>query len=156
MPNPSSALPIVNERSVAQADAGASIIDMENLIKRKVENLDKLRIERKAKKEQYDDSFNNNPLFVEKKKAHAITTQEKKKITFEIAKQPAVAKLKQEVDDIALSIRQQEKSISVLLMDYTDKRPEVTQLELFDGRFASIVKTAKLSKPKKPKKRRFR
>lgn len=152
----SQALPIVNERSIDQSEKAASIIDMENLIKRKVEAIDKIKTERKQKKEMYDDSFYSNPTFIEKKKAATTALNDKKKIVVEIAKQPSVMALKKELEDLALSQKQQEKSVSELLLDYTGKRPEVTQLELFDGRFAAIVKTAKLSKPKKPKKRRFR
>lgn len=158
MNNPQSSFPVspvVNEVQVA-VPAEASIIDMENLIKRKVEALDKIKIERKAKKEQYEDSFNNNPLFVEKKRAAVAATNEKKKLALEIAKEPSVKALKKELEDLALSQKQQERGISELLLDYTQKKPDVTQLELFDGRFAVIKKTAKLSKPKQPKKRRFR
>lgn len=152
----SQVLPIVNERSIDQSEKAASIIDMENLIKRKVEAIDKIKTERKQKKEMYDDSFYSNPTFIEKKKNATTALNDKKKIVVEIAKQPSVMALKKELEDLALSQKQQEKSVSELLLDYTGKRPEVTQLELFDGRFAAIVKTAKLSKPKKPKKRRFR
>lgn len=142
-------LPIVNERSV---ETGVNVIDMENLIKRKVENLDKIKIEIRQKKEMYDDSFNSDASFQEKKKAALVATNAKKKLAVEIAKQPSVLALKKELEDLNLSKREQERGISNLLVDYTTKRPDVTQLELFDGRFAQIVKTAKLSKPKKPKK----
>lgn len=152
---PSETLPLVNERSVA-SEQGIAVIEQENLIKRKVEALDKIKIEIKQTKEMYNDSFNNNPTFVEKRKASDAALVERKKIAYQIAKEPGVASLKQKLDDLNLSKREQEGSISHLLMDLTTKRPEMMQLELFDGRFASIVKTAKLTKPKKPKKRRFR
>lgn len=154
---PSSTLPIVNERSVAPAETtGVSIIDVENLIKRKVEAVDKIKLEIRQKKEMYDDSFNSNPTFREKKLAAKKAADEKKKLSVEIAKQPSVAALKKELEDLNLSKKQQERSISELLLDYSNKKPDAVQLELFDGRFAAIVKSAKLSKPKKPKKRRFR
>lgn len=144
-------VPVVEERQQKAED----VIAIETLIKRKVEALDKLKAEKKQKKEMYEDSFASNPAYVEAKKKAVEVVNQKKRVVASIAVQPDVKALKQEVDDIALSIREQERGISGLLLDYTSKT-ETTQLELFDGRFASIVKTAKLSRPKKPKKRRFR
>jgi hypothetical protein len=154
MPEP--IIPIAAEVRTVQSGAAQEVLAIESLIKRKVEALDKIKAERRQKKEMYDDSFKSNPTFVENSRKAKDAASVKKRTVLEIAKQPQVASLKKELEDLALSQRQQERSLSELLLDYTGKRPEATQLELFDGRFATIQKSAKLSRPSKPKKRRFR
>jgi hypothetical protein len=147
-------IPVVNERKVNTE--ASEISTLENLIKRKVQAIEKMKLERKNKKQMYDDSFLSSPIFQENKKKADEASTVKKKTVAEIAKQPAVAGLLKEVQDISLDIKREERLLSDYLLDYTGKMPTVTQLELFDGKFANIVKTAKLSRPKKPKKRRFR
>jgi len=61
----------------------------------------------------------------------------------ELVKQPAVATLKQKVDDIRFDISEQSKTLSDLLQDFKEQTG-ATEIEARDGKIYSIVSISKL------------
>src|SRR5262245_4912185 len=103
------------------SDPAASFLNLEELIKGHIESLDKLRDELKKKREQFEDTFTNNPTYrehVEKvKEANKAKASARKQLT----NQPAVAKLEQEVKDLKFDIKENSQTLSDLLQDYKEQ-----------------------------------
>lgn len=119
--------------------------NMEELIKNHVENIQKLQLELKQKREMLDDSFNSNPTYREHADRVKEVSKAKASVRAEIAKQPAVASLAQQVKDIRFDLNEKKKTLSDLLLDYKEQSG-AQQLELFGGSIVEIVTTAKLVK----------
>src|SRR5687767_7953883 len=77
----------------------SAYLNLEELIKNHIEAIDKLKDDLKLKREMFEDSFNNNPTYREHVEKVKEVNKGKASVRSEIAKQPAVARLKQEVDD---------------------------------------------------------
>lgn len=117
--------------------------DRESLIKKHVESMDKLKDEIKTKREMYADSFNNNPTYREHAEKVKEASKTKASVKLQIAKQPSVASLEHELKDLRYDLREKQRTLGDLLVDYTEETG-ATQLELFSGKVFDIVKSAKL------------
>lgn len=137
----SGVLPIVEERRIK--NEATELMALEDMIKNHVALMDKLKDELKQKKEMFEDSFNNNPVFREHTEKVKSVTKEKSVIRQQIAKQPSVASLNQEIKDLKFDLNERKKTLSDLLVDYKGKTG-ATQLELFNGQVMEIVQEAKL------------
>ena len=139
-------IPIVNE--IKAELPKQDFFNLENLIKNHIQGIDKLKLEIKQKREMLDDSFNNNPTYREHTEKVKEATKARLSVKKEIAKQPSVAKLDQEVKDLKFDLNEKKKTLSDLLIDYKEQTA-ATQLELFDGQVVDIVQSAKVVKKAK-------
>lgn len=121
----------------------SDFLNLENLIKSHAESIEKMQTDLKAKREMFEDSFGNNPTYREHAEKVKEATKAKASVKLEISKQPAVAKLKQEISDIKFSINESKKTMGELLLDYKEQTG-ATQLELFNGKIFEIEVSAKL------------
>jgi hypothetical protein len=67
----------------------------------------------------------------------------KASVRSELSKQPAVAALKQKVDDIKFDLNEQSKTLSDLLQDYKEQTG-ATEIEARNGKIYAIVSVSKL------------
>lgn len=138
--------PIVNERTVSiEADL---VMNLENLIKNHIVGIDKLIAELREKREMFDDSFNNDPVYREKMDKVKEVTKDKNSVRSVIASKPDVSRMAQELKDLRFDLKEKKATLSELLLDYKEKT-KATQLELFDGEFVDIVQTARVVKSAK-------
>lgn len=138
-------LPIVEERQIQAApNAGEVSLNLEELIKNHIEAIEKLKDDLKLTREQHEDSFNNNMTYREHVEKVKEATKAKASVRAEIAKQPAVNQLKQKVDDIKFDLREQNRTLSDLLLDYKDQTG-ATEIEARNGKIFHIVTTVQLA-----------
>jgi len=136
-------LQIPGQTSIIDAPAGSASLDLEQLIKNHVKAIDDLKDELKKKREMYADSFNNDPTYREHDEKVKEVSKARSSVKQQIAKQPSVAALAQEIKDIRFDLKEKKKTMSDLLLDYREQTG-AKQLELFGGQVVEIVQTAKL------------
>lgn len=135
--------PIVIERQAqTQAD---SIINMENIVKNQVKSIQELKTELKEKRAMYKDGYASSATYHEHETRVKDAQKARNSVRTELNKQPSQQRLAQEIKDIAFDLREKQKSMSDLLLDYKEQSG-ATQLELFDGTTVAIVESAKLVK----------
>ncbi len=125
------------------ADQATAMINLEELIKNHIESIDKLRDEVKQAREMFEDSFNNNPTYMQESEKLKEAAKTKNSIKQTIAKQPSVATVAQKVKDLRFDLSEQLKTLSDLLQDYHEQTG-ATQIEARNGQIMEIVSTAKL------------
>ena len=121
----------------------AAFLNLEELIKNHIEAIDKLKDELKQKREMFEDTFNNSPVSREHMEKVKEANKAKGSVRQELVKQPAVATLKQKVDDIRFDISEQSKTLSDLLQDFKEQTG-ATEIEARDGKIYAIVSISKL------------
>ncbi|HSA83389.1 MAG TPA: hypothetical protein VLF20_00700 [Patescibacteria group bacterium] len=121
----------------------SAFLNLEELIKNHIEAIDKLKDELKQSREMFEDSFNNNPTYREHVEKVKEATKAKSSVRQEIVKQPAVATLKQKVDDLRFDLNEQSKTLSDLLQDYKEQTG-ATEIEARNGKIYAIVSVSKL------------
>lgn len=125
----------------------SAFLDLHGLIKNHVAGAEKLKQEIRTTREMYEDSFNNNPTYREHAEKVKDASRAKASVKLEIRKQPSVANLEQRLKDLKFDLREKNKTLSDLLIDYKENSG-ATQLELFDGQMYDIVPSAKLIRAK--------
>jgi hypothetical protein len=125
------------------ADASASMLDLEELIKNHIDSIDKLKDELKQAREMFEDSFNNDLTYKENVEKVKEVSRAKNQVRQQIAKQPSVATLEQKVKDIRFDINEKGKTLSDLLQDYKEQTG-ATSIETRNGQVLEIVSTSKL------------
>lgn len=119
------------------------LLSLEEMIKKYITRLDALKVEVKKQREMYDDSFLNNPTYLEnteKAKNAAKDLQVTKK---NIASQPAVIQISLKLK----SMREEVKEIEISLSDYLQEYQRLSganEIEGEDGKIRDIINTAKL------------
>lgn len=119
------------------------LLSLEEMIKKYITRLDALKVEVKKQREMYDDSFLNNPTYLEnteKAKNAAKDLQVTKK---NIASQPAVIQISLKLK----SMREEVKEIEISLSDYLQEYQRISganEIEGEDGKIRDIINTAKL------------
>lgn len=131
------------DQATVGSDAAAALLSLEELIKNHVESIDKMREEIKQVREMFEDSFGNNPTYVEHTERAKKAAKERNSVRQQIAKQPSVATLAQKLKDMRFDINEQTKTLSDLLQDYHEQTG-ATQIEARNGQLMEIVSTAKL------------
>lgn len=133
---------------VTGADQATALLSLEELIKNHIDSTDKLRNEIKQVREMFEDSFNNNPTYIDASAKLKDVAKGRGSIRQQIAKQPSVATLAQKVKDLRFDLNEQLKTLSDLLQDYHEQTG-ATQIEARNGQVMEIVSTAKLVRKSK-------
>lgn len=127
-------------------DDGAEIIlNLENLIKSHITNIDKLKIEQKKQKEMLEDIFLNDPTY----KQHLDKAKEAAKVKMttkaQIMKRSDVYQLAEKIKDIHLQLKDLEVGMSDYLREYA-RLSGTNEIQGEDGEVREIVYVAKLVK----------
>ncbi|HUD45028.1 MAG TPA: hypothetical protein VMR41_05775 [Patescibacteria group bacterium] len=139
---------IVEEKentSVASTDDQSTVLlSLEEMIKSHLSSLEKIRLELRQTKEQFDDSFANNPTYRENAEKAKAAAKDKGTTRQNIMKQPAVAQLSDKMKSLRLDVKEKAAALSDYLLEYQ----RLTQAATFenDGEVLEIVNSAKLVK----------
>lgn len=132
-----------SEEQTQNANQATVLLSLEEMIKRSISRLDELRVEIKKQKEMYDDSFLNNPTFIENTAKAKEAAKDLLVTKKNIASQPAVIQLNLKMR----SMRDEAKEMQTSLSDYLQEYQRLTganEIEGEDGKIRDIINTAKL------------
>lgn len=132
--------PKVNTSSQASV-----LVNLEQLIKNHIANIDKLTEESRKHKEMLDDIFDNDPTYREHSEAAKEAAKIKSATKAQIMKQPQVAELSEKVKTMRSEIKESKAALSDYLQEYRRMSGQ-TQIEDDRGEMREIVYTAKLIK----------
>ncbi len=127
-----------------EVDQSQVLLSLEEMIRSNLASLEKLRLELRQTKEQFDDSFNNNPTFRENSEQAKNSAKKKQETRQNIMKQPAVAQLSDKMKSMRLDLKEKMAALSDYLLEYQ----RLTQSMTFenDGEVLEIINSAKLVK----------
>ncbi|HLD02053.1 MAG TPA: hypothetical protein VJC10_04210 [Patescibacteria group bacterium] len=121
------------------------LLNLEEMIKNTIDTVETSQVELKKSVEQYSDSFENNPTYIEnqKKAKEAATVLS---VTREnIAKQPSVTQLAAKIKDMRMTIKESQAALSDYLLEY-QRMTQANEIEGNDGELRIIINTAKVVK----------
>lgn len=129
----------------SKEDQSTVLLSLEDMIRTNISLTQVLVREMKKTKEQYEDSFTNNPTFRENAEQAKIAAKKKSESKMEISKQPAVASLRDKLKSIRLDLKEKKAALSDYLLEYK-RMTGATQLELFEGETIEIIESARAVK----------
>jgi hypothetical protein len=137
---------IVPDSDTPATDNGAQVLlDLEQLIKTNIANIDRGRAELKKQREMLTSAFENDETYrlhnEEAKKAAKTKAQTK----YQILQQPQNKQLAEKVKSIAADIKEADGALSDYLREY-QRLSGSNEIETDDGQVREIVYTAKLVK----------
>ncbi len=127
------------------------LLSLEEMIKTSIATVSNLRSEIKKHQEMFNDSFLNNPTYIENDKKVKEANKVKSTTRQEIIKQPAVAQLSGKIKDMRTDMKEKQNSLSDYLLEY-QRLTGATQIEDNDGNVLDISNSAKLIKRSDPRK----
>lgn len=140
--------PIQNAEIVQDDNAAQVLLDLEQLIKSHISNIDKGKSELKKQREMLESALTNDETYrlhnEEAKKAAKVKAQTKS----QILSLPANRQLAEKVKDIAAEIKEQDGALSDYLREY-QRMSGSNEIEGEDGEIREIVYVAKLVKKSK-------
>lgn len=123
-----------------------SLLDLEAMTVKNVSAIDQKKDELKRVKEMFEDTFNNDPRYVEQQNKVKEVRRQLLAVRQELAKQPSVAALEEQVKDLGAELKEQKDALSTNAMQYAEASA-ADHIEI-KGVLYKIVKTAKLVKAK--------
>ncbi len=134
-----------NQNESSDGNQATVLLNLEDLIKKHISSLDRLRNELKQNREMYDDTFINNETFrvnsEKAKEANKVKSQTRQSI----ANQPAVISLASKVKDLRMDIKERQSALSDYLQEY-QRMTGATEIEGEDGQIREIVNNISLRK----------
>lgn len=127
----------------ADSNQATVLLSLEEMIKKYITQADRLKIELKKTKEMYDDSFLNNPTYLENTEKAKVASKDLQVTKKNIASQPAVIQIALKLK----SMRDESKEIDQSLSDYLQEYQRLTganEIEGEDGKIRDIINKAKL------------
>lgn len=135
---------VVEENSSTVGDNQATVlVSLEEMIKKYITRLDALKIEVKKQKEMYDDSFINNPTYLENTEKAKIAAKDLQVTKKNIASQPAVIQIALKLKSTRDEVKEIDQSLSDYLQEY-QRLSGANEIEGEDGKMRDIVNSAKL------------
>jgi len=127
------------------------LLSLEEMIKSNIATIEKLQSEVKKQTEMFNDSFFNNPTYIENDKKAKEAIKVKSVTRQELSKQPAVSQLAAKIKEMRTDMKERQNALSDYLLEY-QRLTGATQIEDNDGQIRDIVNTSKLIKRSEPKK----
>jgi hypothetical protein len=119
------------------------LLSLEEMIKKYISHLDQLKIELKKHREMYDDSFLNNPTFIENTEKAKLATKDLLTTKKNIASQPSVVQISLKMKSMRDEMKEMQTSLSDYLMEY-QRMTGANEIEGEDGKIRDIINSAKL------------
>jgi hypothetical protein len=119
------------------------LLSLEEMIKKYITRLDNLKVEIKKHKEMYDDSFNNNPTFIENTEKAKEAAKDLKTTKKNIASQPGVIQIALKLKSMRDEAKEMHTSLSDYLLEY-QRMTGANEIEGEDGKLRDIINNAKL------------
>lgn len=125
-------------------DQATILLSLEEMIKSHIASLEKIRDDLRKAKEQFEDSFINNPTYRENTEQAKAASKKKSETRQNIMKQPSIAQLSDKMKSLRLDVKEKQSALSDYLLEYQ----RLTQAATFenDGEVLEIVNSAKLVK----------
>ena len=121
------------------------IINVENLIKSHLSQIDLLKVEMKKNREMMEDVLNNDTVYKDHNEKAKEANKLKSKTKGQIMQQPNMMALSVKVKDTRIQIKELEKALSEYLREF-QRLTGANEIEGEDGEVREIVYTAKLVK----------
>jgi hypothetical protein len=131
------------EDKVSDDNQATVLISLEEMIKKNISRLDQLKNEVKKQREMYDDSFLNNPTFIENTEKAKTASKDLLVTKKNIASQPSVIQISLKLRSMRDETKEIEQSLSDYLQEY-QRLSGANEIEGEDGKIRDIVNTAKL------------
>lgn len=119
------------------------LVSLEEMIKKYITRHDKLKIEVKKHKEMYDDSFYNNPTYLENLEKAKEAEKDLKVTKKNIASQPGVIQIALKLKTLRDESKEVDQSLSDYLMEW-QRMTGANEIEGEDGKMRDIINKAKL------------
>lgn len=132
-------------QSAASPNQASVLVNLEQLIKTHIGNIDRITEESKKHKDMLDDIFDNDPTYRQHSEAAKEASKVKAATRAEIMKQPQVFELSEKVKTMRSEIKELKAALSDYLQEYR-RMSGVSQIEDDRGEVREIVYTAKLVK----------
>lgn len=131
------------EAPSAEANQATVLLSLEEMIKKYITRLDQLKVEVKKQREMYDDSFLNNPTFIENTEKAKVAAKDLLVTKKNISSQPAVVQISLKLKNMRDEMKEIEQSLSDYLQEF-QRLTGANEIEGEDGKIRDIVNTAKL------------
>lgn len=132
-----------------ESNGAQVLLDLEQLIKTHVSNIDKGKSELKKQREMLTSALENDETYRLHNEEAKKTAKQKAATKYQIMQQPQNKQLADKVKGIASEIKEADGALSDYLREY-QRMSGATEIETDDGQIREIVYTAKLIK-KSPK-----
>lgn len=119
------------------------LLTVQNAVKTRMDQLDKLREEIKPHKEMLDSYLENDQTYQEKVAAAKKASQEKSAVKNKLLKQPQAAQLVDKIKTIKDQMKDIQEGLSYYLREY-QRMTGANEVEGSDGELRQIVYVAKL------------
>lgn len=134
-----------NEVTTAQPDGSTALLELEGLIRQYLSSIENFKKELKSKKEMIDDSFSNDAVYKEQDEKAKADAQIKNSTKMQILKTPALADVREKIDELRTQIKEAEEILSDYLLQF-QKTTGFNEIEVGNGETMIIVSKAKLVK----------
>ncbi len=135
----------IEETGSADTQKALSILQVEDLINRQMEEIEKMRDDTKMMKSAYDDAFKNDVKFREFDEKSKEAAKLKKQYVQGMKKDPAIANAESQYLAKKDELKDAQTGLSEYLREY-NRISGMTQFETKDGQMLEIVQTFKLVK----------
>ena len=133
----------------SDTNAAQVLLDLEQLIKTHVSNIDKGKAELKKQREMLASALENDETYRQHNEEAKKAVKQKAATKYQIMQQPQNKQLAAKVKEVAADIKEADGALSDYLREY-QRMSGATEIETDDGQVREIVYTAKLVK-KSPK-----
>lgn len=138
-------LAVTEESETLSQPPAMSTLELESMITRNLEEVEKLKAQLKTQKEMYDSTFENDAAFAEQSEKEKELKKAVSAVKQKLVKQPAVVDVSSRMKDIKEEIKDIQDTISGLAEQY-EKVSGNNQILKENGDVLEIVKTYKLVK----------
>jgi predicted RNase H-like nuclease (RuvC/YqgF family) len=121
------------------------LLNLEDLIKNYVSQIENLRKEIKKQKDLFEDSFESDVVYREHEEKAKEAAKIKSETKQQILKQPTLAALGEKIDDLKTQLKELQVTLSDYLVQY-QKMTGFNEIEVGDGETMIIVNSARLVK----------
>lgn len=123
----------------------ATILKLEEMIKRYVSSIDASAVEVKKHAEMLEDIFTNDPTYQQHMEQAKEATKIKSKTKSELSKRTDVAQLSEKIKEVKMQIKEMKGALSDYLLQYKELSG-ANEIELDDGQVREIISSVKLVK----------
>lgn len=128
----------------SSSDDSTVLLSLEEMIKNNIASLETLREEMRKIREMFEDTFSNDPIYMEKAEEAKKAAKGKSEVRSRIMQQPSVKEMADKIKHIRSEVSERNGALSDYLQEY-QRISGLTQLEV-DGQIHQIINSAKVVK----------
>lgn len=130
--------------SSSSNDDTTVLLSLEEMIKNNIASLETLREELRKVREMFEDTFSNDPVYMEKAEEAKKAAKGKSEVRSRIMQQPSVKEMADKIKHLRSEMSERSGALSDYLQEY-QRISGLTQVEV-DGEVHQIVNSAKVVK----------